>query len=117
MYQYFITVVPTRLVTHAISADTHQFSVTEWVSKAVNRCPSSLDLHLSFDPVVCSAASCCVFPGAGDKPRRGQSRCVGHLCEVRHQLSDGDGHRAAHAAVAVPGATVRNRRGRFLHDR
>ncbi|TWW64801.1 Endoplasmic reticulum-Golgi intermediate compartment protein 2 [Takifugu flavidus] len=29
MYQYFITVVPTRLVTHKVSADTHQFSVTE----------------------------------------------------------------------------------------
>uniref|UniRef100_A0A3B3BDG2 Endoplasmic reticulum-Golgi intermediate compartment protein n=1 Tax=Oryzias melastigma TaxID=30732 RepID=A0A3B3BDG2_ORYME len=29
MYQYFITVVPTRLNTYQISADTHQFSVTE----------------------------------------------------------------------------------------
>ncbi|PWA30158.1 hypothetical protein CCH79_00014968 [Gambusia affinis] len=29
MYQYFITVVPTKLNTHLISADTHQFSVTE----------------------------------------------------------------------------------------
>ncbi|AWO98180.1 putative endoplasmic reticulum-Golgi intermediate compartment protein 2-like [Scophthalmus maximus] len=29
MFQYFITVVPTRLHTHKISADTHQFSVTE----------------------------------------------------------------------------------------
>uniref|UniRef100_H3D1F1 Endoplasmic reticulum-Golgi intermediate compartment protein n=2 Tax=Tetraodon nigroviridis TaxID=99883 RepID=H3D1F1_TETNG len=29
MYQYFVTVVPTRLVTRQISADTHQFSVTE----------------------------------------------------------------------------------------
>uniref|UniRef100_A0A3Q3M1F1 Endoplasmic reticulum-Golgi intermediate compartment protein n=1 Tax=Mastacembelus armatus TaxID=205130 RepID=A0A3Q3M1F1_9TELE len=29
MFQYFITVVPTRLNTHKISADTHQFSVTE----------------------------------------------------------------------------------------
>ncbi|XP_054876382.1 endoplasmic reticulum-Golgi intermediate compartment protein 2-like isoform X2 [Poeciliopsis prolifica] len=29
MYQYFITVVPTKLNTHVISADTHQFSVTE----------------------------------------------------------------------------------------
>ncbi|XP_077956557.1 endoplasmic reticulum-Golgi intermediate compartment protein 2 isoform X2 [Gasterosteus aculeatus] len=29
MFQYFITVVPTRLNTRKISADTHQFSVTE----------------------------------------------------------------------------------------
>uniref|UniRef100_A0A8C9ZGN9 Endoplasmic reticulum-Golgi intermediate compartment protein n=1 Tax=Sander lucioperca TaxID=283035 RepID=A0A8C9ZGN9_SANLU len=29
MFQYFITVVPTRLNTYKISADTHQFSVTE----------------------------------------------------------------------------------------
>ncbi|MEQ2292449.1 Endoplasmic reticulum-Golgi intermediate compartment protein 2 [Ameca splendens] len=29
MYQYFITVVPTKLNTYLISADTHQFSVTE----------------------------------------------------------------------------------------
>lgn len=33
MFQYFITVVPTRLNTYKISADTHQFSVTERVSK------------------------------------------------------------------------------------
>lgn len=46
MYQYFITVVPTRLVTHKISADTHQFSVTERVSKAVKPCASSLGAHL-----------------------------------------------------------------------
>lgn len=29
MFQYFITVVPTKLHTYKISADTHQFSVTE----------------------------------------------------------------------------------------
>ncbi|NXL46846.1 ERGI2 protein, partial [Podilymbus podiceps] len=29
MFQYFITVVPTKLHTHKISAETHQFSVTE----------------------------------------------------------------------------------------
>ncbi|KAI9543120.1 Endoplasmic reticulum-Golgi intermediate compartment protein 2 [Dissostichus eleginoides] len=29
MFQYFITVVPTRLNTYKLSADTHQFSVTE----------------------------------------------------------------------------------------
>lgn len=46
MYQYFITVVPTRLVTHKISADTHQFSVTERVSEAVKPCASSLGAHL-----------------------------------------------------------------------
>lgn len=34
MFQYFITVVPTRLNTYKISADTHQFSVTERVSRA-----------------------------------------------------------------------------------
>lgn len=33
MFQYFITVVPTRLNTYKISADTHQFSVTERVSE------------------------------------------------------------------------------------
>ncbi|CAJ1056942.1 endoplasmic reticulum-Golgi intermediate compartment protein 2-like [Xyrichtys novacula] len=29
MFQYFITIVPTKLNTHKLSADTHQFSVTE----------------------------------------------------------------------------------------
>uniref|UniRef100_U3ETB7 Endoplasmic reticulum-Golgi intermediate compartment protein n=1 Tax=Micrurus fulvius TaxID=8637 RepID=U3ETB7_MICFL len=29
MFQYFVTVVPTKLQTHKISADTHQFAVTE----------------------------------------------------------------------------------------
>uniref|UniRef100_UPI0037E971F4 endoplasmic reticulum-Golgi intermediate compartment protein 2-like n=1 Tax=Semicossyphus pulcher TaxID=241346 RepID=UPI0037E971F4 len=29
MFQYFITIVPTKLNTHKISADTHQYSVTE----------------------------------------------------------------------------------------
>ncbi len=57
------------------------------------------------------------FQGAGDKPRSGQSRRFRHLCEVRHQLSDGDGQRAAHAAVAVPGAAVRYYRGDILYDR
>lgn len=33
MFQYFITVVPTKLHTYKISAETHQFSVTERVSK------------------------------------------------------------------------------------
>lgn len=57
------------------------------------------------------------FQGAGDKPRSGQSRRFRHLCEVRHQLSDGDGQRAAYATVAVPGATVWHYRGNILHDR
>lgn len=33
MFQYFITVVPTKLHTYKISAETHQFSVTERVSR------------------------------------------------------------------------------------
>ena len=32
MFQYFITVVPTKLHTSKVSADKHQFSVTERVS-------------------------------------------------------------------------------------
>ena len=32
MFQYFITIVPTKLQTYKISADTHQFAVTERVS-------------------------------------------------------------------------------------
>lgn len=111
MFQYFITVVPTKLNTHKISADTHQFSVTERVKEiefgegrggvSVN-CQKTHRLFVS--------------PGKGDKPRGGQPRRLWHLCEVRHQLPDGDGQRAAHAAVAVPGATVRHRRRDFLHD-
>ncbi|KAL7976265.1 hypothetical protein Chor_002484 [Crotalus horridus] len=31
MFQYFVTVVPTKLQTHKISAETHQFAVTERV--------------------------------------------------------------------------------------
>jgi len=34
MFQYFITVVPTKLHTYKISAETHQFSVTERVSRS-----------------------------------------------------------------------------------
>lgn len=37
MFQYFITVVPTKLNTYKISADTHQFSVTERVSNSKNK--------------------------------------------------------------------------------
>ncbi|KAL7371273.1 hypothetical protein ABVT39_023374 [Epinephelus coioides] len=54
---------------------------------------------------------------ASDQPRSRQSRCVRHLCQVRHQLSDGDSQRAAYATVAVPGATVWYYRGNLLHDR
>jgi len=35
MFQYFITVVPTKLHTYKVSADTHQFAVTEQVSVCV----------------------------------------------------------------------------------
>lgn len=55
------------------------------------------------------------FLGAGDKSRRWQPRRLWHLCEVWHQLSDGDGQRAAHATVEVPGATVWNHRRNLLH--
>uniref|UniRef100_A0A8C3AXH5 Endoplasmic reticulum-Golgi intermediate compartment protein n=1 Tax=Cyclopterus lumpus TaxID=8103 RepID=A0A8C3AXH5_CYCLU len=40
MFQYFITVVPTRLNTYKISADTHQFSVTER-ERAINHAAGS----------------------------------------------------------------------------
>lgn len=123
MFQYFITVVPTRLNTYKISADTHQFSVTERVSK--NPIISNHEkqeeawteeeesLRETWDDTHLNAV---FFQGEGDKPRSGQSRRFRHLCEVRHQLSDGDGQRAAHAVLAVPGATVRHHRGYILHD-
>lgn len=53
--------------------------------------------------------------GAGDKPRSGKPWRLGDLRQVRHQLADGDSQRAAHAAVAVPGAAVRHRRRDLLH--
>lgn len=31
MFQYFITIVPTKLETYKVTADTHQYSVTERV--------------------------------------------------------------------------------------
>lgn len=31
MFQYFITIVPTKLETYKLTADTHQYSVTERV--------------------------------------------------------------------------------------
>lgn len=31
MFQYFITIVPTKLNTYKVSAETHQYSVTEQV--------------------------------------------------------------------------------------
>ncbi|XP_043823161.1 endoplasmic reticulum-Golgi intermediate compartment protein 2 isoform X2 [Dromiciops gliroides] len=40
MFQYFITVVPTKLNTYKISADTHQFSVTER-ERAINHAAGS----------------------------------------------------------------------------
>ncbi|XP_074050906.1 endoplasmic reticulum-Golgi intermediate compartment protein 2 isoform X2 [Macrotis lagotis] len=40
MFQYFITVVPTKLNTYRISADTHQFSVTER-ERAINHAAGS----------------------------------------------------------------------------
>ncbi|CAG02401.1 unnamed protein product [Tetraodon nigroviridis] len=63
----------------------------------------------------CRSLRAAFLPGAGDRPRRRQPRRLGHLREVRHQLPDGDGHRAAHAPGPVPGAAVRDRRGHFLH--
>lgn len=33
MFQYFLTVVPTKLNTYQVSAETHQYSVTEQVLK------------------------------------------------------------------------------------
>ena len=113
MFQYFITVVPTRLNTYKISADTHQFSVTERVSK--NWLKHNNFTPETWDTLLTAVLYC--FQGEGDKPRGGQPRRFRHLREVWHQLADGDGQRAAHAAVAVPGAAVRHRRGYFLHDR
>lgn len=37
MFQYFITIVPTKLNTYKVSAETHQFSVTEQVSLKGNK--------------------------------------------------------------------------------
>ncbi|KAF3854679.1 hypothetical protein F7725_022734 [Dissostichus mawsoni] len=49
MFQYFLTIVPTKLNTYKISADTHQYSVTERVGTSDKPCcrqPWSLgDLH------------------------------------------------------------------------
>lgn len=42
MFQYFITVVPTKLHTYKISAETHQFSVTERVSRRENHAEKNL---------------------------------------------------------------------------
>lgn len=111
MFQYFITVVPTKLNTYKISADTHQFSVTERVSnrRALNTAQCCDSKQTNHHNVCCQ--------GTGDKPRRGQSRCFRHLRQVRHQLSDGDGQRAAYAALAIPGATVWYNRGHILHHR
>lgn len=33
MFQYFITIVPTKLKTYKIAAETHQYSVTERVGR------------------------------------------------------------------------------------
>lgn len=41
------------------------------------------------------------LPGAGDEARRGQPRCFTHLCEVPHQLSDGD-VTEQHVPLALP---------------
>lgn len=117
MFQYFITVVPTRLNTYKISADTHQFSVTERVSNFINKLQEGCTGEWRVKRKPGTSLCYFFFPGAGDKPRSGQSRRFRHLCEVRHQLSDGDGQRAAHATVAVPGATVRHHRGNILHHR
>lgn len=37
MFQYFITIVPTKLNTYKVSAETHQYSVTEQVGVKLNK--------------------------------------------------------------------------------
>uniref|UniRef100_A0A4W5Q314 Endoplasmic reticulum-Golgi intermediate compartment protein n=1 Tax=Hucho hucho TaxID=62062 RepID=A0A4W5Q314_9TELE len=47
MFQYFITVVPTKLLTSKVSSDTHQFSVTERVNDgSVSSSIQSIQLRL-----------------------------------------------------------------------
>lgn len=117
MFQYFITVVPTRLNTYKISADTHQFSVTERVSQKKNVTPFVINEKGLKRMMVFRQHHTVCFLGTGDKPRSRKSRSFWHLREVWHQLPDGDGQWAAYAPVAVPGPPVWHRWGYILHDR
>jgi hypothetical protein len=53
MFQYFITVVPTKLHTYKISADTHQFAVTERVSLRTRKAPPLTPTPLPYPFNVC----------------------------------------------------------------
>lgn len=115
MFQYFITIVPTKLNTYQVSAETHQYSVTEQVG---------WNLACIFVCVVCCASvwwiclySSCCSAGPSDKPRCRQPRSLRDLHEIRYQLTDGQSHRAAHASLAVSHQTLWHHWRHFLHHR
>lgn len=54
LYQYFITIVPTKLHTSDVSVDMHQFSVTERVGYMC-----ALYMHVYPCESVCCCWSCC----------------------------------------------------------
>ena len=58
MFQYFITIVPTKLNTYQIAADTHQYSVTERVRMYVYLlmcdCVFCMSMHVYLCVSLCS---------------------------------------------------------------
>ena len=94
MFQYFITIVPTKLNTYQIAADTHQYSVTERVRVCVcvgMRVCWLVGLYVAVCLYACGFLCIPVFMlsptsvcGAGEahQPRRRQPWCVWDLHEV-----------------------------------
>lgn len=116
MFQYFITIVPTKLNTYRVSAETHQYSVTEQVG--LNVCMGLYICVVCYGSVrwMCLDSSCCPA-GPSDKPCCGQPWSLRDLYEIRYQLTHGQSQRAAHASLAVPYQTLWHHWRHFLHHR
>lgn len=112
MFQYFITIVPTKLNTYKVSAETHQYSVTERVRLSLHCCSCGVDcvlvywmcLHISCRPAGTCHKPCCRQPWS-----------LRDLYEIWYQLTNGQRHWAAHASLAVSRQTLWHHWRHFLH--
>lgn len=114
IFQYFITIVPTKLNTYKVSADTHQYSVTEQVDillKTRHLCT------LLWSPKNMNSSHSSCSAGSGNKPCCRQSWSLRDLYEIWYQFTNGESHGAAHASLAVSRQALWHHRRDFLHHR
>lgn len=113
MFQYFITIVPTKLNTYKVSAETNQYSVTEQVCTLDTFLYICVAFRVLWWIFLCSS----IFSaGASDKPCCGQPWSLRNLHEIRYQLTDGQSYRAAHASLAVPCQALWHHWRHFLYN-